>query len=319
MPGVAEMTADTVVRQRPASGHSIVTIGGEPVFVKRGAPAGLAREATMLRHLQRVRGDLPPLAPVALAFDGCTGRLYLQGLLGWRTLHELFTEDHDEELEHARRLGARLAELHTLDHAGIPPAPSHVPRLELGPLQMADLCGETLALIGHLQRMPGLQHDLARLRATPPERTLVHGDAKLDNVLCGEGDGMVLVDFEHGGAGDPAWDVGAPVGDYLSRWLLSVRCSPGESLGTWLARAEVPAPRCAAAAQELLTGYGAVRPLPDLDRVAASAGIFLLHRAQAWIEHYGRFGAKATLLARCGGGLVGGRQRALERLLEQAR
>lgn len=319
MPGVADMTADAVVWQRPASGHSIVTIGGQPVFVKRGAPAALAREAGMLRHLQRVRGDLPPLAPLALAFDGCAGPLYVDGLVGWRTLHELFTEDDDEELRHARRLGTRLAELHTLDHAGIAPAPGHVPHLELGPLQMADLCGETLALIGHLQRMPGLAHDLARLRASSPERTLVHGDVKLDNVLCGEGDRMVLVDFEHGGTGDPAWDVGAPVGDYLSRWLLSARCRRGESLATWLARAGVPARRCAAAGRELLAGYGAVRPLPDLDRVAASAGIFLLHRAQAWIERYGRFGAKATLLARCGGGLVGGRRRALERLLEQAR
>ena len=319
MPGVADMIADAVVRPRPASGHSIITIDGQPVFVKRGAPAALAREAGMLRHLQRVRGDLQPLAPVALAFDGCTGPLYVEGLLGWRTLHELFTEHDDEELEHARWLGARLAELHTLDHAGSPPALDHVPRLELGPLQMADLCGETLALIGHLQRMPGLHHELARLRASSPERTLVHGDAKLDNVLCGEGDRMVLVDFEHGGIGDPAWDVGAPVGDYLSRWLLSVRCSRGEALGTWLGRAEVPVARCAAAGRELLAGYRAVRPLPDIDRVAASAGIFLLHRAQAWIERYGRFGAKATLLARCGGGLVAARRRGLDRLLEQAR
>lgn len=319
MPGVADMTADAVVRQRSASRHSIVTIDGQPVFVKRGVPVALAREASMLRHLQRVRGHLQPLAPVALAFDRCTGRLCVEGLVGWRTLHELFTDDDDEELEHARRLGARLAELHTLDHVGIPAAPGHVPRLELGPLQMADLCGETLALIGHLQRMPGLQRDLARLRTGPPERTLVHGDAKLDNVLCGEGNRIVLVDFEHGGAGDPAWDVGAPVGDYLSRWLLSVRCIPGESLATWLRRAEIPARRCAAAGRALLAGYGAVRPLPDLDRVAASAGIFLLHRAQAWIERYGRFGAKAVILARCGGGLVGGRRRALERLLEAAR
>ena len=184
---------------------------------------------------------------------------------------------------------------------------------------MADLPGETLALIGHLQRTPGLQDDLAQLRASPSERTLVHGDAKLDNVLCGEGNRMLLVDFEHGGIGDPASDAGAPVGDYLSRWLLSVRCRPGESLATWLERAEVPARRCAAAGRELLAGYAAVASAPDLDRVAASAGIFLLHRAQAWIERYGRMGAKATLLARCGAGLVAGRWRALRRILEQAR
>ena len=53
MPGVVDMTADSVVRQRQASGHALVTIDCRPVFVKRGVPAALEREARLLRHLQR--------------------------------------------------------------------------------------------------------------------------------------------------------------------------------------------------------------------------------------------------------------------------
>ncbi len=319
MPGVVDMTTRSVAGRRPASGHAVVTIGRRPVFVKSGEPAALAHEAAVLRHLQRARAGEARLAPAPLVCDSRSGRLYVEALPRWRTLHDLFTEGEGDELANARRLGGRLAELHEIDPAGLPAAADHLPRLELGPLQMAELPGETLALIGLLQRVPRLQDDLAELRAAVPEPTLVHGDMKLDNVLCGPGDRMVLVDFEHAGIGDPAWDAGAALGDYLSRWLLSVRCAPEEPLATWLRGAAVSALRCASAGRELLAGYWDVRPLPDLDRIAASAGVFMLHRAQAWIERYSRLGAKATLLAHCGGGLIRGRWRALEPLLEQSR
>lgn len=296
-----------------------MTIGRGPVFVKSGAPAALAHEAAVLLHLQHARAGGASLAPAPLACDSHNGRLYVEALRGWRTLHELWTDGGENELTHARRLGGRLAELHTLDPGGLLPARDHLPRLELSPLKMAELPSETVALIGHLQGLPGLQDDLAELRASAPETALVHGDMKLDNVLCGPDERLLLVDFEHAGVGDPSWDAGAALGDYLSRWLLSVPCAPDEALVAWLRHAAVPALRCAAAGRELLAGYWNVRPLPDLDRIAAGAGVFLLHRAQAWIERYGSFGAKATLLARCGGGLIRGRWRALEPLLEQSR
>jgi len=240
---VVEQTARSVVRRRPASGHAIVTIGRGPVFVKSAAPAALLREGAVLLHLQHARASGALLAPAPLACDSRSGRLYVEALRGWRTLHELFTDGAERELAHARRLGARLAELHILDPAPLPAARDHLPRLELSPREMTELPSETLALLGHLQGVPGLQDDLAELRAGASELALVHGDMKLDNVLCGPGEHLLLVDFEHAGAGDPAWDAGAALGDYLSRWLLSVSCAPDEPLVAWLRHAEVPALR----------------------------------------------------------------------------
>jgi transposase-like protein len=118
------------------------------------------------------------------------------------------------------------------------------------------------------------------------------------------------------GAGDPAWDLGAAAGDYLSRWLLSVRPSAGDGLAAWMHRATVPRGRCAEAARAVLAAYVLARPLPDRDRVAACEGVFLVHRAYAWVERDGALSAKPTLLARGGARLAVGRWAVLGSLLE---
>ena len=318
MPGVLESVPRSAARRRRASAPAIVTIGRRDVFVKHGDPASLLREATVLRHLERHCAGATPLAPAALACDIPGGRLYTVALPGWQTLHERFDIGAGDDRADACLLGARLAALHALDPAGLSGAADHVPCLDVTPLQAIELCGETLAMIGWLQGVEGLHDRLVELRAGAAEPVVVHGDLKLDNVLRGCGDRLAFVDFEHGGTGDAAWDVGSVVGDYLSRWLLSSRPNANARLTAWLRDAAVPLARCGAATRALLAGYETRRPLPDRDRIAAHAGVFLLHRAQAWIERYGRFGAKASLLARCGSGLIRGRARALAPLLEAA-
>lgn len=177
-----------------------------------------------------------------------------------------------------------------------------------------------LDLIGLLQRSPGLEVALDELGVPAASLTaLVHGDLKLDNALADADDLVRLVDFEHGGTGDPAWDLGAAAGDYLSRWLLSARASASESLAAWLHAATIPLPRCTAAARAVLAGYELERSLPDLDRITACAGVFLIHRAQAWVERYGVVSAKPTLLIRFGARLVVGRWALLGCLLEDRR
>jgi aminoglycoside phosphotransferase (APT) family kinase protein len=297
--------------RRPAAGATA------PAFLKRGRPEAIAREADVLAHVERLTVPGAALAPAVLSCDPHEGVLLVESLDDWSSLHRVFGDDERRDVLLAGALGTCLARLHRLTPGDLAPALEHVPRLELEPREAAELPGAMLELVALLQRMRGLESALEELRAAS-RGALVHGDVKLDNVLAEERDaGAVrLVDFEHAGAGDPAWDVGAAVGDYVSRWLLSLRASAAGGLSAWLDGATIPREHCAAAARSLLTGYQLERPLPDRDTVAACAGVFLIHRAQAWVERYGRLTAKPTLLARCGARIAVGGWRLLGPLLE---
>ncbi|MEP6775540.1 MAG: phosphotransferase [Chloroflexota bacterium] len=94
-------------------------------------------------------------------------------------------------------------------------------------------------LVSTVQSFPAFGMLLDALRARWPEfaggeaGALVHYDIKLDNVLVvrdgsGRTKDIKLVDWELAGLGDPAWDVGALLGEYLGFWLLSIPIT-GES------------------------------------------------------------------------------------------
>jgi aminoglycoside phosphotransferase (APT) family kinase protein len=315
VPGVADMAASGQVVRRPDAGPYGCRPDRPAVFAKQGRPDAIEREARVLAHLHRRGARGAPLAPAPLAWHRAEGVLLVEELAG-SSLHDLLGSSEPRDAVLARRLGACLARLHAVAPGRLPQAVDHVPNLELDARQAAELPGALLDLIGMLQRARGLGRAFAELREESPRDVLVHGDAKLDNVVAGPDDRVRLVDFEHAGAGDPAWDLGASTGDYLSRWLLSVRASAAAGLAAWLERATVPRARCTASARAVLAGYEQERPLPDRDRVAACAGIFLMHRAQAWVERYGTLTAKPMLLARCGAHLAVARWAALGPLLE---
>lgn len=319
------MTLTTMVGPRRATGVTAadatrVASGRVAAFTKRGQPEAIVREAEILAHVHLLtRGDVA-LVPAPLAWDRREGRLIVEALDGMSSLHELFASNDRRDTVLARSLGTSLARLHALDPGTFGPAVDYLPRLELNPREAAELPGAILELIGLLQRAHGLEEALDELGAAGASHgVLVHGDLKLDNALADADDAVRLVDFEHAGTGDPAWDLGAAAGDYLSRWLLSVRASASEGLAAWLRAATIPLPRCAVATRATLAAYELERPLPDRNRIAANAGVFLLHRAQAWVERYGVLSAKPTLLARLGARLAVGRWALLGRLLEEPR
>ena len=309
MSGVVPIDPSAAAERRPAEAPT------PAAFKKRGAPARLDREETVLRHLQASRTGRT-LVPALLGRAGDT--LHLEALEGFTSLHDGFLAGgpQDDEPALLAALGKRLATLHGISATGLPPAIDPVPRLALTPRAAAELPGAMLDLIALLQRTDGLAEALENLRVRLGDDALVHGDLKLDNVMADRRGRLALVDFEHAGAGDAAWDLGAGIGDLVSRWLLSVPAPAGGGLAAWLSRASVPRTRVAAAARALRSGYARQRPLPAGDDVAACAGVFLLHRAQAWIERYGRLTAKPTLLARAGSGLVLRASAALEPILE---
>ena len=305
--GLADDASAEVTVIRPGRAVIVRTRDGA-WFVKRDAPAALDREIAAAAAAP-CGDDGRPQAPICLARSTDGGLAAFEGLVGWSSLHTLHDQGDlrlDDRLVH---LGETLARVHDA------PAPRSLPRvapplcelLILGVDDLVDVVGETPALVAELQRAPGLDAALRGLSAAAPSGcALVHGDLKLDNVMAGPTpEQLRLVDWELAGAGDPAWDLGSALGDLVFRWLSTVRPAAGAGLDTWLSDAEAGLARARGGAAALLHGYTArARMLPDRLTVARYVGVFLLHRALAFVERHGRFAGHGRLFARVGTQLV---------------
>ena len=144
---------------------------------------------------------------------------------------------HDTGLDHLRRANAQPQVFGNL--LGRALAAVHVPLGQRGPsssmlsermpwiLQVdaadheAMPAGVERRLVELVKRETGLSATLTGLGQDWRHGTLVHGDAKLDNVLVriGPRPRVWLVDWAFSGSGDPAWDVGTIVHSALMLWL----------------------------------------------------------------------------------------------------
>lgn len=134
----------------------------------------------------------------------------------------------------AAAVGNAIGELHAEGTDPVPDAPpSDWLRGGVGiarptPQRVRLLSAGGIELMKMLQRSEGLQ---ARLRSlTPPTSdALVHGDLRWENVLASPAPEPLvwLVDWEMGGAGERAWDVGCFAAACISAWLCSIPDVPG--------------------------------------------------------------------------------------------
>jgi hypothetical protein len=96
-----------------------------------------------------------------------------------------------------------------------------------------DVSAASLELIRIVQRTEGFGELLDGLRSTWAPTALVHGDVKWSNVLVvGAGtpqESIKLIDWESAMVGDPSWDVGSALSQYLSFWLFSIPLTGGEA------------------------------------------------------------------------------------------
>jgi|SRR5580704_2023733 hypothetical protein len=96
-----------------------------------------------------------------------------------------------------------------------------------------DVSAAGLELIRIVQRTEGFGELLDGLRARWAPSSLIHGDVKWSNVLVvGAGtpqESVKLIDWESAMVGDPSWDVGSALSQYLSFWLFSIPLTGGEA------------------------------------------------------------------------------------------
>jgi aminoglycoside phosphotransferase (APT) family kinase protein len=118
-----------------------------------------------------------------------------------------------------------------------------------------------------------------------------------------------FVDWELCGWGDPLWDVGSLVGQWMLQWIMSIHINPQKSLQSWLQEANIPFKLVQSAVICFVERYMTVRDLQSLQnqiyqQIVSYAGAFLLHRALATLEIIGVLTTKAYCYLHIGRTLI---------------
>jgi hypothetical protein len=153
------------------------------------------------------------------------------------------------------------------------------------PAYLRLLSGGQVGLLKALQRSQELQAHLAAL-APPSGGDLVHGDLRWENVLVAPGaapPGVWLVDWEMGGSGERAWDVGCFAASGVSAWLASIPAVPHAAPSRLAAEAGLPMDAIVPGLDTFWDAYRAAGPRASSDawavRCAQLAAVRVVHLA----------------------------------------
>jgi Phosphotransferase enzyme family len=184
-----------------------------------------------------------------------------------------------------------------------------------------DVSTANLELIKIVQNADGVGARLDELRAAWRTETLIHQDVKWDNCLVTADDGLRLIDWEVAVAGDPHWDLGSALSQYLSLWLLSIPVTGAEPPARFPVLARYPLDTMKDALRACCEGYARVsdgsRALPgeSLRRTVAYAGARLIQSAFEASQFDQRLDSAAILHLQLGANLMQRPDDAAERLL----
>ncbi|WP_243741273.1 phosphotransferase [Streptomyces sp. 8K308] len=239
------------VRLAPRSDATLVRVGA--VVVKAHAPgtkaAALAARLRVAAHPALAGILLPPLPPARVRAlpGGRSATLWPYGVPVDPGADELPWE----------AAGALLALLHAVDPAAL--GPGALPAAG-GPTRAAEAVARLRAApgAGTADERRAVERVLAGARAEPARLALCHGDFHFGQLVADPagGDGLLLIDVDDLGVGDPAWDLARPA--------------------AWFAAGLVPEPDW----RRFLAGYGVAEPWPDwLDGPARALTAQLAARA----------------------------------------
>ena len=229
----------------------VVTVQGGRGYVVKLVDQG-AREAAVLERLRSIEpGRLAGCLPELVAYDSTVGALVLEAIPNARDLSDHHVRGRFSQTL-AREAGRALALLHATPPAaldGLPRGPD--PKWQLLPhrLDLDTLRGlspAAIELTRTIQAIPPLCTELDTLAADWIEDGLIHGDIRWENCLAVPSAAskrwsrLRLIDWELCGAGDPAYDVGAFIGEYLRAWIQSIPVADPQDPGLLLSHARLP-------------------------------------------------------------------------------
>jgi aminoglycoside phosphotransferase (APT) family kinase protein len=314
----AVVGGELVVRELSSrnSNFAVEASAGPSYLVKQDRSADgratVAREAAVYQELERRGRELCAHLPRFVEFDPEEGALVLELLRDAEDLRarQLRLDAFPAAL--GRALGQALGTLHQEMWASYPEAPPpwilSIHRPDTGVFR--DVSAANLELIKIVQNADGLGEALDELRAGWRVETLIHQDAKWDNFLVTPEDRLYLVDWELAVAGDPHWDLGSALSQYLSLWLYSIPVTGSEPPARFPALARHPLDGMKGALRATCEGYAdaaeGAAPLDGeaLRRATAYAGARLLQTAFEASQFEQRLDSAAILHLQLGANLM---------------
>lgn len=230
-----------------------IVAGVRELFVKQAGPQGLMTNASLAREaaFYWLTATAPPFADLATSvpgyvhYDPARALLILEAVPGALAPHRQQSLQRGYPPETGEATARCLLRLRQFCRADAGAYGELIPAEQpwvLSVLQAQEQGGlpqnpGTAYMLDVVRRFPGFERALARLREGWAGDSLVHGDMKWDNCLLerGEASRPRLVDWEMVAWGDPAWDAGSLIQDYLSQSIMASPLPPQarpEAVGT---------------------------------------------------------------------------------------
>jgi hypothetical protein len=255
----------------------VVTVPGERGYVIKvgGQTAWEAAVLDRVRSLDR-RGRLAGRLPEVVAYDPDEGVLVLDAVSNARDLGRHHARGRFSSAL-AREAGKTLALLHATPSAaldGLPRAPDPKGRIRVHRLDLQSLRALSPAAVDLTRLIQGLAPvcaELDTLAADWSDEAVIHGDVRWDNLLATPGGArgrwtrLQLIDWEFCGPGDPAYDIGCFIGEYLRAWLHSIPVVDPREPEALLSHAGLPLRRMRPALSAFWEAYTRHRGAPEAD------------------------------------------------------
>lgn len=266
-----------------------------------------------------------PLISEAIHYNRSRSIIVFNYLNDYCDLNAFYAKEHVFPTRIAASIGAILAIVHrtTMDcqeykdffsqnceDIAIDQAPNFLHGLErIGPEVFGMVCADGLEFFKLYQRYESLGQAIAELNTTFKPCCLTHNDLKLNNILLQVeweqalskaeplGHSIVrLIDWEKCTWGDPAFDLGTIIADYLTFWLSSLVVSTSIDVETALRLATTPLELLQPSIAAIIRAYfntfpEIIKRRPDfLRRVVQFTGFGLIETIQAKLQYQEPFG-----------------------------
>jgi aminoglycoside phosphotransferase (APT) family kinase protein len=236
---------------------------GTAYLLKQGQGADgavtVAHEAEVYEDLRIKVPRFTAHLPRYYGYDRDRGVLTLGLIAGGEDLRAYHVRTGEFPAALGRQLGCVLARLHrdTQTASADAPPPWVLSVHRPGVAVFRDTSAAGLEVIKTIQGTADFGELLDELRGEWRAETFTHQDVKWDNCLTDPGrDGELrLVDWEVAAPGDPAWDIGSALSQYLSFWLFSIPHTGSEPPARFPALACYPLATMTVAIRACWDGY----------------------------------------------------------------
>jgi hypothetical protein len=287
----------------------------------------LAREwaiGNFFEHFEELN-FLSSISSEILNYDRANSILTLNYLENYSDLDNFYDRELCFPSEIASALGYKLASVHkaTFDSKEYRDflQPNYVERpsrllgeLErISPRIFSNICPDGIEFVKLFQRYDSLKKAIAELNASIRPCCLIHKDLRLNNILLADdweaqleedlynNNAIRLIDWELFAWGDPAFDLGTLISNYLRIWLKSLTIAKGIDVNTALSLASVPLeelqPSLFALVNSYLKCFSQIeeRDSDFLTKVIQCAGIVLINKIKISLEYREPFDNQAIV------------------------